>query len=79
MMTPGGRIRAGVWMPVPINSHWKVNEVGYVATDSASRVVITSTQRLVHVPVGARSRAWSLTSGDRRSDMIPACRYGCYT
>ena len=39
-------------MPVPINSHWKVNEVGYVATDSASRVVITSTERLVHVPAG---------------------------
>ena len=39
-------------MPVPINSHWKANEVGYVATDSASRVVITSTERLVHVPPG---------------------------
>ena len=37
---------------MPINSHWKVNEVGYVATDSASRVVINSTKRLVHVPAG---------------------------
>jgi hypothetical protein len=67
-------------MPVPINSHWKVNEVGYVATDSASRVVITSTERLVHVPVGGPEVGpGSLTSGDRRSDMIPACRCGCFT
>ena len=29
------------------------NEVGYVATDSANRVVITSTERLIHVPAGA--------------------------
>jgi hypothetical protein len=69
-------------MPVPINSHWKVNEVGYVATDSASRVVITSTERLVHVPTslwGPEVGPGSLTGGDRRADTIRACRCGFYT
>lgn len=52
MMTPGEESGPGCVCLCRSTPTGKANEVGCVATDSASRVVITSTERLVHVPPG---------------------------